>query len=117
MRFKNVDERYNYTYRKEHALLEQYANDKRMFADGLIDIYKMDGREIPDDIYRACVFFINSEYNTKPGSLWSLYEASEKFHKENPHTPKERFMDKLCYEFQLMAQVLEDGGFNGRGGK
>jgi hypothetical protein len=114
MRFKNIDERYNYVYRKEHALLEQYANDKKIFAEGLIDIYKMGDRDIPDDIYRACVFFINGEYNSKAGALWSLYQASEKFQSEHRHTPKERLMDKLCYEFQLLASVLEEGGYNGQ---
>jgi hypothetical protein len=95
-------------------LLEQYANDKKLFAESLLDIYRMSGREVPDDIYRACIFFMNSEYMGKPGSLWLLYRASERFQKENVSTPKERCLDKLCYEFQLLAETLEQGGFNDR---
>jgi hypothetical protein len=66
---------------------------------------------MPDDIYRACAYFINGEYGRKRGSLCLLYEANEKLQQEKIKITKENAMDVLCYRYQVYAAMLREGGF------
>jgi len=88
MRFRNVDERYDYVYRKQERLLGEFADEKKMLAETLIYLCKCGCKDMPDDVYRACAFFINGEYNAKPGSLWLLYQAAQRLLKEIEDVPR-----------------------------
>jgi hypothetical protein len=114
MRFKNVNERYDYTYRKQRKLLEEFSEEKKLYARNLMYLYQCNKEDLSDDVYRACAFFINGEYNAKPGALWLLYQAAERLLKDSAEVPNERGLDRLCYEFRVYSRMLAEGGYDGR---
>jgi hypothetical protein len=73
--------------------------------------YRAKGREIPDDEYRAAVFFTHKKYLDKPGSLTLLYSMYQRLLEELPAPTKEIAFDLLVYRFKMYAVTLEKGGY------
>jgi hypothetical protein len=113
MRRRTPEERYRYNIRKQQKILEEFVAHEIEWAGDLIYWYRVRKLEMPDDEYRACVFFLNKEYLRKPGSLTMLYEMYLRFHKELPQVTKENAFDILCFHFKMYAKVLSTGGFDG----
>jgi hypothetical protein len=105
------EQRYLYSLRKQREALEAFADDEEVNSGTLMALYKRKRRDMPDDVYRACAFFINREYLFKRGSLTLLYQAKEKLQKEIKIITKENAVDILCYRYQAYAAVLREGGF------
>jgi hypothetical protein len=105
------EQRYLYSLRKQEAALNDFIADEECNSESLLALYKQKKRDIPDDVYRACAFFINREYLFKRGSLTLLYQAKEKLQKEIKTITKENAVDVLCYRYQAYAAVLREGGF------
>jgi hypothetical protein len=106
------EEKYQYSLRKQKKTLDEFAAHEIEWAEYLLYWYKLRKEEIPDDEYRAAAFFINKEYERKPGSLTLVYEMFLKVHKELPPATKETAFDLLSYRFCLYARVLVKGGFD-----
>ena len=108
---KKDEERYNENVRKQRRELEEFAETETEWAGYLIKLYGIRKAEIPDDEYRACAFFRNREYMTKPGSLTLLLQACMKCRRELPEYTKETGFDLLRYRFRVYAAALEKGGY------
>ena len=113
MRRLTPDERYKYNIRKQQKTLEEFAAHEIEFADDLIMWYRLNKQEIPDDEYRACVFFINQEFLRSPGSLTLLYEVYLRWLRELPAPTRETAFDLLAFRYKLYAVTLKKGGFDG----
>jgi hypothetical protein len=113
MRRKNWEAEYFERTRKQTEELRRFAQDEELNAGFLIDYYRRKERDMPDDIYRACAFFINKEYlyKNKSGALSLLCQTEDKRKKESPAVTKENYIDILCYKYQLFAAMLRQGGF------
>ena len=114
MRRRTPEDRYNYNVRKQQKALEDFAEHEIEWAGDLLRWYGLKNLEIPDDQYRACAFFSNREYITKPGSLTLLYQTYVRCFDELPPVTKENAFDLLCYRFRMYAAVLKTGGYDGR---
>jgi len=66
---------------------------------------------MPDDEYRACAFFQNTEYLNKPGSLTLLYGMYRQCQEELPEVTKENAFDLLRFRYRMYAKTLEKGGY------
>jgi hypothetical protein len=108
---RTPEERYKENIRKQQQILEEFATHEIEWADDLLLWYRVKKREIPDDQYRAVVFFKNREYLYKPGSLTLLYSMYRRVLKELPPPTKETAFDLLAYRFKLYAVTLEKGGY------
>jgi hypothetical protein len=113
MRRKTAEERYLENIAKQQKELEEYARHEMEWAGNLLLWYKTRKREIPDDEYRAAAFFINKEFQRKPGSLTLLYQMYLRCVQELPQSTKEIAFDLLAYRFKLYAVTLTKGGFDG----
>jgi hypothetical protein len=111
MRFKSVEERYWYHLRKEREMLDDFTGTERDAAETLLLSYKLQKRDVPDDIYRAVCFFMNAEYKTKPKALVELYFADQKLIAELREASKERALDLLCYRYQVYGAILLQEGY------
>ena len=111
MRRLNAKERYLYNVRKQQATLEEFSAKEIEWANDLLLWYSIRNEEIPDDEYRACAFFINREFDYKPGSLTLLYEMYLRCLSEMPQITKENAFDILCYQFKMYAIALEKGNY------
>ena len=109
-RRRTPEDRYTYNIRKQQKSLEDFAAHELEWADHLIWWYQLRKEEMPDDEYRACAFFLNTEFNRKPGSLTLLYEAYLRWLDEMPRVTKENAFDVLSHQFKMYAKVLEMGG-------
>jgi hypothetical protein len=105
------EERYKYNVRKQQRTLEEFAEHETEWAGDLITWYRISKKEIPNDEYRACAYFINGEYQRKPGSLTLLYQMYLRCINELPSVTKELAFDLLAYRFKMYAKVLMTGGF------
>jgi hypothetical protein len=105
------EEKYLYSLRKQREALADFIEDEEVNAGLLFALYKQKKRDMPDDIYRACAFFINKEYQRKKGSLFLLYQTREKLQKEIKEITKENAAGVLCYRYQMYAAMLREGGF------
>jgi hypothetical protein len=114
MKRRTPEERYKYSIRKQQETLEEFAAHEIEWADDLISWYRLSKKEMPDDEYRACAFFINGEYQRKPGSLTLLYEMYLRCLRELPEVTKENAFDILCFRYRMYAEVLKTGGFDDR---
>ena len=114
MRRITPEERYKANVRKQQRTLEEFVTHEIEWAGDLIRWCELRKEEIPDDVYRACAFFINREYIGKPGSLTLLYEMHLRCFDELPKVTKENGFDILCFRFKMYAAVLRTGGFDGR---
>jgi hypothetical protein len=110
---RTPEERYKEILRKQEKTLEEFAAYEIEWADDLLLWHRAKKREIPDDEYRAAVFFKNREYLMKPGSLTLLYSMYKRICKELlPLETKENAFDLLCYRYRVYALTLEKGGFS-----
>ena len=113
-RRRTPEERYNYNVRRQQRTLEEFAAHEIDWAGDLIHWYRLNKLDMPDDEYRACVFFLNKEFSMKPGSLSLLYQTYVRCCEELPSVTNENAFDLLCYRFKLYAAVLKTGGYDGR---
>ena len=113
-RRRTPEERYQYNVRKQQQALEGFAAHEIEWAGDLLTWYRITKKEIPDDEYRGCAFFLNREYLHKPGSLSLLYSAYQRCLHELPEVTKENAIDLLSYRYRLYAATLRAGGYDGR---
>jgi len=106
------EERYKYIVRKQQRTLEEFAEHEIEWAEHLIYWYQLQKRDMPDDEYRACAFFINKEYLCKPGSLTLCYEMYIRCLNELPEFTKEQAFYMLSFRYKSYAKVLKTGGFS-----
>ena len=111
MKRRTPEERYQDNIRKQQKTLEEFAAHEVEWAGDLLYWYKLKRQDIPDDQYRACVFFLNKEYLRKPGSLSLLYQMFVRCNYELPDTTKENAFDILSFKYRMYAKVLEKGGY------
>jgi hypothetical protein len=111
MRYKDVKARYLEHYRKERKTLEEFAAHETEWAEDLLLWYRVRKKEIPDDEYRAVVFFKNREYREKSGSLALLYSMYTKLNSELPPSTRETAFYLLAYRYKMYAMTLEKGGY------
>jgi len=111
MKRRTPEERYRDSNRKQQKTLEEFAIHEIEWAEDLLTWYRLKKREIPDDEYRACAFFLNKEYLRKPGSLTLLYEVYLRCHSELPKVTRENAFDLLSFQFKMYSKVLETGGY------
>jgi len=108
---KTPEEKYKDSLSKQQKTLEEFTSHETEWAGDLITWYGLCHKEIPDDEYRACAFFINGEYSRKPGSLTLLYEMYLRCMRELPKATKENAFDLLAFRYKSYAKALEKGGF------
>ena len=111
-RRRTPEERYKYSIRKQQRTLEDFAKNEFEWAKDLMTWYRLKKAEIPMDEYRACAFFLNKEYRTKPGSLTLLYEMNIRFHADLPEVSRENAFDILRWQFKSYTKTLEKGGYS-----
>ena len=110
-RRRTPEDRYTYNFRKQKKTLDEFAAHGIEWAEHLIHWYQILKKDMPDDEYRACAFFLNKEFSHKPGSLTLLYEAYVRWLNEMPRVTRENAFDLLSYQFKMYAKVLMTGGF------
>jgi hypothetical protein len=108
---RDPEQRYFDNLRHEQKTLEEFAAHEGEWSEDLLYWYKLRGEDIPDDQYRAAAFFINREYQAKPGSLTLLYLLFKQIMIELPPVTKENGFDQLCFRFKCYASALEKGGY------
>jgi len=113
MKRRTPEERYKENIHKQQKALEEFAAHEIEWAEDLIRWYGLRAQDMPDDEYRACVFFLNKEFLRKKGSLTLLYSMYQRCMRELPECTKELAFDLLAYRFKMYALVLQVGGFNG----
>jgi len=111
MRRRTPEQKYKDNISKQQKILEDFAAHEIEWAGDLILWYKAKKLEIPEDEYRACAFFQNREYRSKPKSLTLLYEVYLRCLKELPQVNRENAFDILRYQFKFYAKALEVGGY------
>ena len=111
MRRRTPEERYNYNVRKQQKILEEFAAHEIEWAGDLMLWYRLKKLDMPTDEYRACAFFINKEFQKKPGSLTLLYEVYLRCIAELPETTKENAFDLLRFRYLMYAKTLKAGGY------
>jgi hypothetical protein len=89
--------RYKEKIRKQQQALEKYTAHEIERAGDLFRWYRLRGRDMPDEVYRAAAFFKNKEFLTKPGPLTLLYLAYGHLMGELPGAAKEIAFDLLAY--------------------
>ena len=110
-RRRTPEDRYTYNIRKQQKTLEEFAAHEIEWANDLMYWYRLKKEDMPDDEYRACAFFINNEFNRKPGSLTLLYEVYLRCHSELPKVTRENAFDLLSFQFRMYAKTLEKGEY------
>ena len=110
---KTPEEKYNLNLRKQQQTLEDFAIHETEWAEDLLFWYKLRKEEIPNDEYRAVAFFLNREYQRKPGSLTLIYQMYLRCINELPSVTTELAFDLLAYRYKMYAAVLNKGGFDG----
>jgi len=110
MRRKTVEEKYKERIKKQQRILEEYAEYEYEWAGDLLKWYDAKKKDIPDDEYRACAFFLNREYRSKPGSLTLVYQVYVRCNAELPQVTRENAFDLLRFKFKMYAEVLKKGG-------
>ena len=108
---RTPEERYRENIRKQQKILEEFAGHEIEWAEDLLLWYRLNKQEIPDDEYRAVSFFLNREYQKKPGSLTLLYMMYLRCLEELPEPTKELAFDILAYRYKMYAVTLAKGGF------
>ena len=103
------EEKYKLAVRKQQKIIEEFAEHEIEWADHLMLWYRLKKQDMPDDEYRACAFFINKEFQNKPGSLTLLYEVYLRCRYELPDATKENAFDLLTFQFKMYAKALEKG--------
>jgi hypothetical protein len=111
MRRRTPEERYKENIRKQQKTLEEFAEHEIEWANDLLLWYRCKKIEMPDDEYRGCAFFLNKEYQKKPGSLTLLYEMYLRCWRELPEFTREHAFDLLRFRYKTYAVTLEKGGY------
>jgi hypothetical protein len=112
MRCRDPETQYRERLRHEQQALEDFAAHEIEFADDLLLWYKLKKHDIPDDEYRAVVFFKNREFRTKPGSLSLLFSLYQRMNRELPGVTKENAFYLLAYRYKMYAITLSKGGYD-----
>jgi hypothetical protein len=110
MRSQDPETRYQDLVRHQRKTLEEYAAHEIEFAEDLLLFYKIKKMDMPDDEYRAVVFFKNREYLDKPGSLTLLYTLYQQCNRELPECTKELAFDLLSFRYKVYGCALIKGG-------
>jgi len=113
LRRRTPEERYRYSVRKQQKTLEEFVKHEIEWAGDLMMWYRLNKKEMPDDEYRACAYFISGEYLSKPGSLTLLYSMYLRCTRELPKATKENAFDLLGFRYKSYAQALRTGGYDG----
>jgi len=108
---RTLEERYKDNFRKQQKKLDEFTAHEIEWAGNLILWYRHKKEEMPDDEYRACAFFLNKEYLSKPGSLTLLYQMYVRCNNELPEATRELAFDLLRYRYKLYAKTLKTGGY------
>jgi hypothetical protein len=114
MRRRTIEEKYQDAIRKQQRTLEGFAAHEIEWAEDLKTWYRLNKMDMPDDVYRACAFFVNAEYLRKPGSLTLLYSMYLRCCRELPEVTRENAFDLLAFRYKSYAKVLKTGGYDGR---
>jgi hypothetical protein len=112
MKKMTVEEKYEENKRKQLKILENFVEHEAEWAKHLMMYYRIKKEDIPDDEYRACAYFMNNEYLSKPGSLLLLHKMYLRCNKELPDTTKENAFDLLRFRYKMYTKILEKGEFN-----
>jgi hypothetical protein len=112
VRRRDAESRYKEKMGKQEQILKEFAAYEIEGAEDLLCWYRLRGRDMPDDEYRAVAFFKNREFLLKPGSLTLLYTLYGRMMEELPAATKETAFDLLAYRFKVYAEVLKTGGFS-----
>jgi hypothetical protein len=105
------EERYKASLEKQKKALDDYSTHEKEWAEDLILWYRARREEMPDDEYRAVAYFLNSEYETKTGSLTMLYRLYNKMLAELPKPTKELAFDLLAFRFSKYGNALIEEGY------
>jgi hypothetical protein len=97
--------------KKERDTLIRFVEDNKEYADALLEMYRSNKTVIPDGEYRAAVFFLNDEYENKPGALTALYDISKRLTAELPRVTRETVVDHLKFRFMIFNNILQEGGY------
>jgi hypothetical protein len=109
MRYKNTDERLKDIMRGQVAAIASFIESEKPKAEYLLK--RFHASALDEKAYRAAAYFINAEYDMKPGSLVLLMRTSEMLVSELPKTTRENFTDLVVYRFRAYGIALEKGGF------
>jgi len=112
-RRRTAEERYEFNLRKQQKELEDFVAHETEWAEHLLLWYKLKNVDVPYDEYRGCAYFLNKEYEKKPGSLTLAYKMYLQCRKEMPEVTKENAFDILRYNFKMYSKVLITGGYGG----
>ncbi|MDR2900743.1 MAG: hypothetical protein LBV20_04410 [Treponema sp.] len=112
MKRLTAEERYQERVKKQQKKLEDFAEFEIGNAQSLLEWYQRQQKDMPDDEYRAVVFFKNKEYLRKAGSLTLLYKMYLRCLRELPRSTKELVFDLMRYRYKVYCHVLEKGGFS-----
>ena len=113
MRRRTPEERYKDSLKKQQKILEEFISHETEWAEDLMYWYRINKLEMPDDEYRACAFFLNKEFQHKPGSLTLLFAMNERCQNELPPVTKETAFDLLGFRFKMYAATLKTEGYDG----
>jgi len=111
---RTPEERYKDKLRKQEQTLKEFAGHETEWSGDLMRWYRAKHLDMPDDEYRACAFFQNKEYLSKPGSLTLLYQMYVRCNNELPEATRELAFDLLRYRYKLYAKTLKTGGYDDR---
>jgi hypothetical protein len=112
MKRKDIETRYYDHLRRERRKLDEFAASEIEWADDLLSWYRARKREIPDDEYRAAVFFRSGEFQRKPGSLTLLRSMYARMLAELPEPTPETAFDLLAFRYRMYAAALKQGGYD-----
>jgi len=107
-----AEDRYYVNIRNQERILSRYATSEIEYAEHLTAWYRALKKDMPDDEYRGCAFFLNRDYLHKPGSLTLCYETFQRWADEFTKVEKEMAFDLLRYRYKAYAHVLGKGGFS-----
>ena len=111
MKRRTPEERYKDNLRKQQEALEEFASHEIEWAEHLILWYRLMKEDMPDDEYRGAAFFLNKEFDNKPGSLTMLYFLHEKLMDELPMVTKELAFYLLAFRYKQYGIALIQGGY------
>jgi hypothetical protein len=106
-----AERRYLAELEKAAAEVSAFIEREKLNAEQLIHLARLTKQDLPDDVYRAAAYFVNSEWKLKKESLVVLITASERLEEELPRVTKETAIDQLRYRFRIYTQLLEQGGW------
>jgi hypothetical protein len=112
IKHRTAEERYREKLRKQERILEEFAAHEIEWADDLLLWHRARRRDMPDEEYRAVVFFKNKEYLRKPGSLTLLHALYSRMLLELPEPTPEIAFDLVAFRYRMYAEALKQGGYD-----